>query len=259
MESALDAVIDKRGEVLPRGGADRDRCATRWPLCRITVRDHGPGLTAEERQATDRFLAQRRERRHSRIRARPRHRERPARDGRRGNSPWPRRRAAGSPSRSCSTTERRVRALARRLGRRSARDHAPGGADRVQSSRERVDGCGVRDRQRRVDRRYYDYGSHLAEELSASLDIRDGCEETAGSVDNLLRVSSGEALIGFAQGDAAADAVAGTGAFDAPLRCRTSLGSTTNTCRSWCGETPRSTTSAISPAARSRSARRTPG
>ncbi len=64
---------------------------------------------------------------------------------------------------------------------------------------------------------YYDYGSHLAEELSASLDIRMGAQETAGSVDNLLRVSSGEALIGFAQGDAAADAVAGTGAFDTPL------------------------------------------
>ncbi|MFK3678663.1 TAXI family TRAP transporter solute-binding subunit [Microbacterium sp. NPDC090218] len=64
---------------------------------------------------------------------------------------------------------------------------------------------------------YYDYGSHLADELSASLGIRMAAQETAGSVDNLLRVGSGEALIGFAQGDAAADAVAGTGAFDEPL------------------------------------------
>lgn len=64
---------------------------------------------------------------------------------------------------------------------------------------------------------YYGYGSHLADELSASLDIRMVAQETAGSVDNLLRVSSGEALIGFAQGDAAADAVSGTGAFDEPL------------------------------------------
>lgn len=64
---------------------------------------------------------------------------------------------------------------------------------------------------------YYDYGSRLAEELSGSLDITMIAQETAGSVDNLLRVSSGEALIGFAQGDAAADAVAGTGAFDEPL------------------------------------------
>ncbi|MFJ3474888.1 TAXI family TRAP transporter solute-binding subunit [Microbacterium maritypicum] len=64
---------------------------------------------------------------------------------------------------------------------------------------------------------YYDYGSHLAEDLSDSLDIRMVAQETAGSVDNLLRVSSGEALIGFAQGDAAADAVAGSGAFDHPL------------------------------------------
>lgn len=64
---------------------------------------------------------------------------------------------------------------------------------------------------------YFDYGSHLAEELSSSLDIRMTVDETAGSVDNLLRVDSGEALIGFAQGDAAADAVAGAGAFPEPL------------------------------------------
>lgn len=67
---------------------------------------------------------------------------------------------------------------------------------------------------------YYDYGTHLADELSAELDIRIVGQETAGSVDNLLRVDSGEALIGFAQGDAAADAVAGTGAFDEPLQVR---------------------------------------
>lgn len=64
---------------------------------------------------------------------------------------------------------------------------------------------------------YYDYGSHLAGELSGALDVRMVAQETAGSVDNLLRVSAGEALIGFAQGDAAADAVSGTGAFDEPL------------------------------------------
>lgn len=64
---------------------------------------------------------------------------------------------------------------------------------------------------------YYDYGSHLASELSTELDIRVTALETAGSVDNLLRVSSGDALVGFAQGDAAADAVAGAGAFEHPL------------------------------------------
>lgn len=67
---------------------------------------------------------------------------------------------------------------------------------------------------------YFDYGSHLADELSAGLDLRMAAGETAGSVDNLLRVDSGEALIGFAQGDAAADAVAGAGAFDEPLEVR---------------------------------------
>lgn len=64
---------------------------------------------------------------------------------------------------------------------------------------------------------YFAYGGRLAEELSASLGVRMQVEETAGSVDNLLRVGSGEALLGFAQGDAAADAVAGTGAFSDPL------------------------------------------
>jgi len=64
---------------------------------------------------------------------------------------------------------------------------------------------------------YYAYGTQLATELSSRLDVTMTAEQTAGSVDNLLRVSSGEALIGFAQGDAAADAVAGTGAFSSPL------------------------------------------
>lgn len=67
---------------------------------------------------------------------------------------------------------------------------------------------------------YFDYGGHLAHELSDSLDIDVVVEETGGSVDNLLRVAAGDALLGFAQGDAAADAVAGVGAFDAPLDVR---------------------------------------
>ena len=64
---------------------------------------------------------------------------------------------------------------------------------------------------------YHDYGSRLAAELSRSLDVDVRAVETAGSVDNLLRVDAGDALLGFAQGDAAADAVAGTGAFAEPL------------------------------------------
>jgi TRAP transporter TAXI family solute receptor len=64
---------------------------------------------------------------------------------------------------------------------------------------------------------YFAYGESLADELSTSLDVPFVVEETAGSVDNLLRVESGEALVGFAQGDAAADAVAGAGSFDEPL------------------------------------------
>ncbi len=67
---------------------------------------------------------------------------------------------------------------------------------------------------------YFAYGSGLADVLGASLDVPVDAEETAGSVDNLLRVASGEALLGFAQGDAAADAVTGQGAFDEPLDVR---------------------------------------
>jgi TRAP transporter TAXI family solute receptor len=64
---------------------------------------------------------------------------------------------------------------------------------------------------------YYAYGTQVAETLSASLDVDIAALETAGSVDNLLRVSSGDALLGFAQGDAASDAVLGVGAFSEPL------------------------------------------
>lgn len=64
---------------------------------------------------------------------------------------------------------------------------------------------------------YFAYGTRLAEELSTRYDAEVDAEQTAGSVDNLLRVASGEDLLGFAQGDAAADAVAGVGAFAEPL------------------------------------------
>nr|WP_314843704.1 TAXI family TRAP transporter solute-binding subunit [uncultured Microbacterium sp.] len=67
---------------------------------------------------------------------------------------------------------------------------------------------------------YFAYGEQIADDLSERLGVQLVAEETAGSVDNLLRVSSGEALLGFAQGDAAADAVAGVGAFDEPLDVR---------------------------------------
>lgn len=67
---------------------------------------------------------------------------------------------------------------------------------------------------------YFDYGTRLAEELSDALGIDAVGIETNGSVDNLRRVADGEALLGFAQGDAAADAVDGVGAFDEPLAVR---------------------------------------
>lgn len=64
---------------------------------------------------------------------------------------------------------------------------------------------------------YYDYGGRIADAMSRALDITVTVDQTAGSLDNLRRVGSGEALLGFAQADAAADAEMGTGAFDEPL------------------------------------------
>ncbi|WP_247981907.1 TAXI family TRAP transporter solute-binding subunit [Microbacterium sufflavum] len=63
---------------------------------------------------------------------------------------------------------------------------------------------------------YFAYGTAVADAVSSARTVDLVAEQTAGSVDNLLRVSAGEALLGFAQGDAAADAVAGTGAFAEP-------------------------------------------
>ena len=64
---------------------------------------------------------------------------------------------------------------------------------------------------------YYSYGQQLAAVLSRRLEPDFVGAESAGSVDNLLRIGSGEAMFGFAQSDAAADAVTGSGPFSAEL------------------------------------------
>lgn len=64
---------------------------------------------------------------------------------------------------------------------------------------------------------YYGYGEQLAAVLTRDLDVPVVIAETNGSVDNLLRIGSGEAVVGFAQSDAASDAVRGVGAFAEPL------------------------------------------
>lgn len=64
---------------------------------------------------------------------------------------------------------------------------------------------------------YYAFGEHFAKALSRDLGARFEVQQTAGSVDNLERIGSGRAVLGFAQGDAVADAVAGTGAFPESL------------------------------------------
>lgn len=67
---------------------------------------------------------------------------------------------------------------------------------------------------------YYSYGAALAAALTHNLDEAVDVAETEGSVDNLLRVARGEALLGFAQSDAAVDALVGAGRFDRPLPIR---------------------------------------
>lgn len=67
---------------------------------------------------------------------------------------------------------------------------------------------------------YYRYGRQLAEVLSRDLDEQFIVAETEGSVDNLLRIGEGEATFGFAQSDAAASAVEGSGAFERALPVR---------------------------------------
>ncbi|WP_281290283.1 TAXI family TRAP transporter solute-binding subunit [Leucobacter komagatae] len=63
---------------------------------------------------------------------------------------------------------------------------------------------------------YYSYGGALAGELRGE-GLDAVVATSGGSVDNLLRVGRGEAILGFAQADAAADAISGVGAFDVPL------------------------------------------
>lgn len=67
---------------------------------------------------------------------------------------------------------------------------------------------------------YYSYGERLAGELTERLGVGAGVVETAGSVENLGLVASGDALLGFTAADAAADAVAGRTPFDVPLPIR---------------------------------------
>lgn len=64
---------------------------------------------------------------------------------------------------------------------------------------------------------YFDYGGRLAGALQDRFGVGFSVQRTNGSVDNLHRVGDGRAVLGFAQGDAVADASAGTGAFERPI------------------------------------------
>lgn len=73
---------------------------------------------------------------------------------------------------------------------------------------------------------YYRYGAALAAELHAEIPGRTvGNVSTSGSVDNLRRLVSRQATVGFTAADAAADAYAGIAPFTspAPLRAIASL------------------------------------
>ncbi|SOD99135.1 TAXI family TRAP transporter solute-binding subunit [Blastococcus haudaquaticus] len=68
---------------------------------------------------------------------------------------------------------------------------------------------------------YYRYGRGLAEALGAELPGTSVTTAiTSGSVDNIRQLADGRAHIAFALADTAAEAVAGTGPFDAPVPVR---------------------------------------
>lgn len=65
---------------------------------------------------------------------------------------------------------------------------------------------------------FVQYGTALASVLRHNLDgVKTKVVYTDASVDNVRRVDSGSCQIGFCLGDAAADALAGQGAFDKPI------------------------------------------
>lgn len=65
---------------------------------------------------------------------------------------------------------------------------------------------------------YYPLGGGLASIWSRHLeDVNIKAEVTAGSVTNVIQVAKRESDVGFSQGDAIADAIAGTGRFPDPL------------------------------------------
>lgn len=67
---------------------------------------------------------------------------------------------------------------------------------------------------------YYNYGEHLAAAVQRELGVDMRVLRTQGSVENLQLVGTGRALLGFAQGDTAVDAVLGEGRFAEPLPVR---------------------------------------
>lgn len=65
---------------------------------------------------------------------------------------------------------------------------------------------------------YYAYGQGLAQSVRRGLPrLEATAEPTAASVENLRRVGTGTAEVGFALADSAADAIAGRGSFARPL------------------------------------------
>lgn len=67
---------------------------------------------------------------------------------------------------------------------------------------------------------YYNYAANLADAVSRSTGLDVQAAETHGSVENLQRVGSGKAILGFSQGDTAADAALGAGSFEQPIPVR---------------------------------------
>ncbi|WP_278236098.1 TAXI family TRAP transporter solute-binding subunit [Isoptericola sp. AK164] len=67
---------------------------------------------------------------------------------------------------------------------------------------------------------YHGYGQALADVLAEQHGVEAEVLSTGGSVENLALLADGEAQLAFSAADAVADAVHGTGAFDAPVDLR---------------------------------------
>lgn len=258
VESALDAVIDNAVKFSPEGAHIEIGARREGSVCRITVRDHGPGLTDEQAAAaTDRFW----------------------RNADTGDTPgsglglaiasdlletigesWRslRHGVADSRSRSSCTTGPRHEVGRQGTSRGRTRVRAADRVDRVRPSLRRVERRRVRDRQRGLDRCVLRLRQPPGGRTVGPARPPDGRAGDRGIGRQPAAGEFGRGPARIRAGDAAADAVSGTGAFERPLEVEALARLYDEYVQVVVRGIRTSTTSAILPAAPSPSAPRTP-